>query len=161
LRNPNINRAALFDLSRNDGPNQEVEKMSAVRKVFLSRTSIFSLVATALLVATTATRADTATVVCHVNSGLVVEETPTTVDLNESQNSVTMHFGQTHWDPRTGMSGSTPSSGEDWGPITARFDANTITWGDQIVYTLNRVTGVLTDSSAHQVWNCQKAQKQF
>ena len=135
--------------------------MSTARKAFLSVARILSFLTIALLMAATAARADTATVVCHVDSGQVVEETPTTVDLNESQNSVTMHFGQTHWDPRTGMSGSTPSSGEDWGPITARFDANTITWGDKSVYTLNRVTGVLTESVYQQVWNCQKAQKQF
>lgn len=113
------------------------------------------------LVSSTAAMADTSTLVCHLTPFVIVEDEPTTIDLNEAQSSVVVHFGALHQTfPQTASPAMTV------GPLAAVFGVDTISFSQpgapyQGDYILNRLTGGLVNTSTNWRYTCQLGQKQF
>jgi len=122
-----------------------------------------------LLTANTAAMADPVTLICNMvdtGRGTYQEDEPTTVELNEQQNSVTVHFGREHL--AVGASNHVLTAWTQ-GPVIATFTDNAISFslvqfGKPASSLINRLTGtfVITQDQ-HDVgsWTCHAAQKQF
>ncbi|MGH7024439.1 MAG: hypothetical protein ACREEB_12745 [Caulobacteraceae bacterium] len=74
----------------------------------------------------TAAPADPTTLICKLNfpGGAVVEDEPTTIDLNEAADTVVVHFGPMH----TEAGGYHALRAFTLGPLSATFGAQTITF---------------------------------
>ena len=105
------------------------------------------------------------TLIC--NTGNSREASQTTIDLNESDGLVTIHFGATH----TGGFPD-PMPGRSTGPLSANFNQTTITFSEQpdsrqFNYVINRMTGTIdvTEMNGgnpyHYQWTYQVAKAQF
>jgi hypothetical protein len=120
-----------------------------------------------LAMASEAAMAQTTTLICNLDPSLgFAEDEPTTIELNEAQNSVVVHFSQQH-NPRTGerLGGS-----HSIGPLPASFGTDVISFTDptQVYfhnYTINRLTGKFVGSvvndAGSMIWTCQAGKKQF
>ena len=121
------------------------------------------LVALVLLAASSeAARAEATTLVCNLEPFEIKEDEPTTIELNEAQSSVIVHFSATHW--------SEPGPGhgpaKSLGPLPAKFDTDTITFHDPSSekdgdYIINRLTGNFHWVHPNWNWTCHAAKKQF
>ncbi len=111
----------------------------------------------------TAGMADTTTLVCNLSNRVgTAEDEPTTIELNEAQSSVVVHFGQNHYTVPNYQTERAVSVG----PVPAVFGANTISfslpypvYGDP--YVLNRLTGFLSNTTSAGNFTCHAVQKQF
>ena len=120
---------------------------------------------TALPMISAAASADPITLICRFGriGDSIVEDEPTTIDLNEAQASVVVHFGLNHYTFPQFIQEKPISTG----PLAAVFGAETITFsapsgtgypGD---YVLNRLTGDLVNTNTNWRYACQPARKQF
>jgi hypothetical protein len=135
-----------------------------------------TLIALSMLAASSqVVRADTTTLICHMNDNKFwVEEGPTTIQLNEAQSTVVaINYSKVHGAPGSGICcGST--GGLSYGPFPATFSADTITWqsaesGIESKCAINRLTGIFAcqtllngrwaDNAAN--YTCNAAQKRF
>lgn len=117
----------------------------------------------ALVAASDIARADTVTLVCRIDSSVVVETQPTTVELNEAQSAVVVNFAPNRY---------TVGPGElhaawGFGPVQATFSDNVIAFSGGNVpsnvrhYEINRTTGVFLDKDINWHWTCAPGKKQF
>jgi hypothetical protein len=131
---------------------------SAVRRTLWGMVILVTASQTALAASTT--------LVC--STGNPREASPTTIDLNEAQSSVTIHFGSTQ------CPGCTPDPipGRTAGPLTAKFAKNAITFAERpdsrsFDYTINRLTGIVGVNETqqgqpyHTDWTCHVGKPQF
>ena len=121
-----------------------------------------ALGAAALLATSQMAFADTTSLICHLNvGGSVVEDEPTTVELNEAQNTVVVHFGANHYIVGNGD----VEAAESVGPLPATFGSDQITFNLDTAYagpyTLDRLTGVLMNTDTKWHWACQAGKRQF
>ena len=109
--------------------------------------------------------ADTTSLVCHMamDNPNYVEDDSTTIELNEAQSTVTVHFGKAHYSNPYGE-----YKAYTIGQLSAKFDTNTISFsaknglfGGNSNYVINRLTGSLYDNTTNWKWKCRAAQKQF
>ena len=103
--------------------------------------------------------AGTTTLICRLTQPTqVTEQQPTTIDLDDVQNTVMIHYGPTYTDE--GGPHSMPAS--DLGPLPATFTANAITFSDHRggTYTINRLTGIFSNSYYFQ-WACEPGKAKF
>jgi hypothetical protein len=119
---------------------------------------------TMLLATEKAALADTTTLICHIADTFYAEELPTTIELNDTNNTATVHLSAVRIANPGGITGGGwPAATR--GPMPASFSADTITFSDGTYnFTVNRLTGELDESTAQNkisFWTCQKAQKQF
>lgn len=124
-----------------------------------------------LFAASQPANADTTILVCaldtsHEDPRLVsVEEGNTTIELNEADSIVTVHFAANHPGPNS-SGGSVPAG--TVGPMHATFGPDTITLqvGDADggpwhgTFTIDRITGQFSVQAGWQ-WNCKVGKKQF
>lgn len=116
--------------------------------------------------------ADTTTLICHMNDNPYwYEEGPTSIELNETQSTVVVHYAPYHGK----RSGYTGPSAETTGPFQATFSADTITWQEKngesgyTDFTINRVTGFFGGKLFYDgksggdtnSYTCQAARRQF
>ena len=127
----------------------------------VARTASFGVFV--FLMASTPALADTTTLICHLNGGdTIIEDEPTTIDLNEAQNSVVIHFGANHYN----LGRVDVEQAVSVGPFQAIFGPDTITFNNNNnaytgPYTLSRVTGVLANTSIGWRWTCEAGSKKF
>lgn len=122
-----------------------------------------ALIGTAVLsMASTPTLADTTTLICNRDApnDPWKEIEPTTVQLNEAQSYVTVH-----WGAKTSSFDSAPAF--SIGPLRATFTSDTISFNINAypdVVTINRLTGrmLLTFSSGgYWSWACESGKAKF
>jgi hypothetical protein len=108
----------------------------------------------------------TITLVC--STGMSFKASPTTIDLNEAERVVTIHYGAIN------NAGGSPRIlyPKSSGPLKARFTRNTITFvvneaNRHTDYTINRLTGII-DVIVFQAgqqfpfeWTCHVGKAQF
>jgi hypothetical protein len=108
--------------------------------------------------------AETTTLICHASSVPWTDDDATTIDLNEPQSSVVIHFPGHH--DRDGNIGYPYSLG----PLQASFGTDIISITDPKGnlfqnYTINRLTGKFVAHAPHEdgnwQWDCQPGKKQF
>lgn len=110
--------------------------------------------------------------VCRMNSDMpFTEDEPTTMELDEAQGTVTVHFAATARKDMTGITGGYEGRGGDrphvMGPLNAAYSAEAITFvypnngGNPMNYSLNRVTGAFVSEADSLRWACQPGKKQF
>ncbi len=131
--------------------------------VFTSnRVALFAL---ALLLASSQVAvADTTKLICSLGNSPNAEDGPTTIELNEAQGSVVIHFAGYHVRPESGLQGGGPP--RTIGPLSATFSDDTITffnpqYPQQDQFKINRLTGELTNTFTNWKWACEKGQKKF
>lgn len=105
--------------------------------------------------------AETTTLICDVpHSDRVITDGVPTIDLNEAQGTITIHYAA--W---RSVNGGSPFPATTLGPIPAEFGPDIITippverpgWSIEQPVTLNRVTGFWSMNN----WTCHAAKKQF
>jgi len=116
--------------------------------------------------------ADTTTLICHMNDNPYwYEEGPSSIELNEAQSTVVVHYAAYHGK----RSGYTGPSADTRGPFHATFSADTITWQESngengyTNFTINRLTGFFGGKLFYNgksggdtnSYTCHAAQKQF
>ena len=116
-----------------------------------------------LTMASTAATAQTTTLICNlIAPNVFTEDEPTTIELNEAQSSVAVHFSESTLSLNGGRYPEFSI-----GPLQATFAADTISFSDPpnaLNYTLNRLTGRFTrlfKGEFAQGWTCQAGKKQF
>jgi hypothetical protein len=114
-----------------------------------------------LVMASQAAMAKTTTLICNADAAnLWKADEPTTIELNEAQSSVAVHFSAV-----TSIVDPIRMPAHASGPRPATFAADTISFSDQgFNYTLNRLTGSLSRLFRGDVamrWTCQPGKKQF
>jgi len=125
-----------------------------------------ALVAFALLSAgSQAAQADTTKLICSLSNSPNAEDGPTTIELNEAQSSVVVHFSGYHVRPESGLQGG-GGAPRSIGPLSATFSDDTITFSNpqypqQDQFKINRLTGELTNTITNWKWACEKGQKKF
>jgi len=116
--------------------------------------------------------ADTTTLICQVAVPNVIEDGATTIELNEAQSTVVVHFSANHY---INMPTSEEHPSRSIGPFPAQFSNDTITFSDPNpndyfrVFSISRITGafVMADvqSNLNGIqnwrWTCHAGQKQF
>ena len=122
----------------------------------------------ALLITAAAARAETVTLVCHLDSNADwAEDGPTIIKLDETNSSVEVQFAAEHMtDPQ--VSGGQMSTSA-LGPVQAKFGNDTITFSPVgstlpgMYYSLDRTTAIFAQKNVPwtKTWTCSKAQKQF
>jgi len=127
-----------------------------------------ALMALALLASSSqAARAEATTLICNLDSSNPWKEAePTTIELNEAQSTVVVHFAAMHGDPRYGGGSRIAVS---YGPLPAKFGTDTITFSvdrttsswSEGPHTINRLTGNFVEAETNWKWNCHPAKKQF
>jgi len=141
--------------------------MSRVKPSDCARAKLATLVIAA--VTCQSALADTTTLIC--SNGESSEATSTTIELNEVESVVTIHFGDVH----NPGGRPDPLPGGKAGPLAAKFDTNTIvfSWyqdsGTNTTYTINRLTGVVGIDRTyprqtgiyHGRWTCHLGKPQF
>jgi len=109
------------------------------------------------------TLAGTTTLICHVIGTMLVEDGSTTIELNEAQSSVVVHFAASHCTAACGP----PRPGEpasSLGPLPAKFGANTISFSNPngpVTYVIDRLTGVFVANYINVSWTCDVGKKKF
>ena len=102
--------------------------------------------------------ADPTTLICKLGAeNSWKEDEPTTVDLNEAQSSVVVHWGAKTL-PINGAHTPALSSA----PVRGDFSANTISFnafGQD--YVIIRLTGVMSAPSINWTWSCEPGNKKF
>jgi hypothetical protein len=122
------------------------------------------LVIVALVAASPAALADSASLICDEKgtAGVYTYDGAVTVDLNETQHSVVVHY--------PGVTGTVPvfhREARSVGPLLAIFKSDSITFSiPGNVITINRMTGeavIRTDGgqTMAESWNCRAGKKQF
>ena len=114
-----------------------------------------------LLTPGTVARAQTTMLLCDMDMGgswPYTQDEPTTIDLNETQRTVTIRFAPTHIH-------GTAEPGYTEGPFTAAFSDNTISWsgtteGANVTGIINRLTGIFTTGVGWR-YACQAGQRRF
>jgi hypothetical protein len=107
--------------------------------------------------------ADPTTLICHMDGTGIIENEPTTIELNAAQSSVVVHFAANHYNVGPGEEHAAWSLG----PLPATFGADTISFSDprprSILsnFTINRLTGAFVETNANWRWTCQPGKKQF
>lgn len=111
----------------------------------------------AISVATPAA-AETTTLICKLTQpAQVTEQVPTTIDLDDVQHSVMIHYGPNYTD--AGGPHSVPA--REVGPMPAAFTTNAITFSDAAgSYTINRLTGIFSNPYYFQ-WTCEPGKAKF
>jgi hypothetical protein len=97
----------------------------------------------------------------------MIQDSPTTIDLNESQASATIHFAAFRL--KGSISGPVPA--RTVGPMHAAFSDEAVTFenpdpnsapnGGPDEYVLNRLTGDLSGKWGEDQMNCEAASKRF
>jgi hypothetical protein len=118
------------------------------------------------------------TLICNLSAPreVVIEEQPTTIELNDTQSTVVVHFSAAHMvDPEGATGGAdgrgSPNPAATIGPLQANFGANSITFssssgGEYSVggaiysayagsYVLNRITGTLVHRRPNESENSE------
>ncbi len=113
-----------------------------------------------LVMASQAAMADPATLICNLDTANAwKEDEPSTIGLNEAQNSVIAH-----WGARTLSVNGSRAPAQTSGPLPATFATDSISFIDSSLghhYTLNRLTGILLERELNWKWACQAGKKRF
>jgi hypothetical protein len=150
-----------------------------------------TVAALAILAACEPALAGPTMLVCHLDAptALAFEDGATTIELNEAQSSVVVHFAAAHLTNSDGVTGAadgrgSPNPAASVGPLTAKFGSDTITFsstgggeydsnGNHFVpyqgsYLINRLTGSFVHKSpgdgaltVWQKWTCKPGNRQF
>ena len=119
--------------------------------------------------------ADTTTLICNSKfENTLVQDEPTTVELNEANGTVIVHYSGIHLKDPQGVSGGEDGMGglvaRTIGPLPAQFGTSTITFsyqypnGNTMALVINRLTGDFSDTSDITVWRkltCHLGKAQF
>ena len=132
-----------------------------------SGTCVTLAVSAMLLVSSKIALADTTTLICHMNDNPYwYEEGPTSIELNEAQSTIVVHYAAYHGNAAV----IRPASCNER-TVSATFSADIITWQDgNGKFTINRLTGVFSgkvffpdgrDGGDTLCYTCHTAQKKF
>lgn len=140
-------------------PVTENSRWASVARATLWGTVLLATASQTVLAAPT-------TLIC--STGNPREASPTTIDLNGPQGTVTVHFGST----RCPGCSPDPIPGRTAGPLTAKFAKDTITFAEHpdsrsFDFTINRLTGIVglnetqQGQTYHTDWTCHVGKAQF
>jgi len=112
----------------------------------------------ALLTASTAALAQTTTLVCNLDpSNAWKEVEPTTIELNDAQGYIVIHYAA-----RTLSLNGDRAPARSSGPLPAVFGTDKITASSNGYNdVIDRVTGIFIDTAAQWSWTCQAGKPQF